>query len=219
MALIELSDYVLAPIGIGNGLKEFNFSLSMGNICAIQTDSPDDAHLFLKAVATLEYPLKGVYRFMGQRLDFSVYNNLLSIKKKIAYIAPDSAMISNRTVRENLLFMRSAFGDSLYFELDQKTLRWCRLFNLQDKLDMRPAMLNRQDVQIAITIREFAKSPKILLLERPEDLIRHSKFPVFIEILDDMVLSGLPVIFISYDKDFIKKFSNRTIRIAGGTLT
>ena len=219
MQLIELSDYTLLPIGTGNGLNGCYFSLSEGDICSIDADSPDDAHLLLKAIATLVRPVQGTYMFMGKKLGFSNYRNLLHCKKQIGYMTSDAALISNLSLRENFLLMRHYFEDSLSLDIDEKTAILCRKFNIYDKLDLRPGELRPIELRTAIAIRELSKSPAMLLIERPEDFIVFSQFDMFMEILKDTLLSGLPLVFISYDKDFINEFSNRNILISGGTLT
>lgn len=219
MHLIKLSDYTLAGAGKGNGLKSFHLSLSRGEVCSIHTDSFDDAHLLLQGLATIVRPLRGEYRFQGQVIDFSDYRNLLLYKKKIGYIASDSAMLSNKTVRENLLLAQCYFDNSLSLTLDESVLRLCGIFGIRNKLDLRPSEFDPLDLKIAISIRELTKSPELLLLERPEDFIQHSKFNLFMEILKEVVVSQVPVVFVSYDTNFVKRFSNKKILISGGTLT
>ena len=219
MQLIELSDYTLLPIGTGNGLNGFYFSLSEGDICSIDTDSPDDAHLLLRAVAMLDHAASGTYRFMGKKINFSDHRNLLSYKKKIGYVAIDASMISNMSIRENLLLMRYYFENSFFLDLSDNVKNLCAVFDIDDKLDMRPGKLRPTELRSAIVIRELAKSPDILLFERPEDFIRHEKFDLFVKLLKEMLLSGLPVVFISYDADFVKEFSNTKIIISNGNLT
>jgi ABC-type polar amino acid transport system ATPase subunit len=219
MFLIELSDYCLNATGSGNGLKNFYFTLSDGDICSIQTDSSDDAHNFLKALATLVYPVNGAYRFLGEAVNFSDYRELLPIKKKIGYIGQDSAMISNRTVRENMLLMRYYFENSLSPVLDENASKLCKMFNLQDKLDLRPGDLRPVDLRIAIAIRELSKSVDVLLLDRPEDYFGYNRFALFKEIMGDIIESVLAVVFFSHDLNFIETFSNMKILIKGGTLT
>ncbi len=218
MNLIELSDYTLSRPEKGNGLKSFHFSLSKGEVCAIHSDSFDDAHLLIKALATLVRPLQGEYRFHGQAIEFSDYRNVLSCKKKIGYIASDSAMLSNKTVRENLLLSRCYFENSLLLDLDENVSRLCSIFGIRNKLDLLPSEFNLLDLRIAISIRELTKSPELLLLERPEDFIKHSRFDLFMEILKDVILSQVPVVFISYDINFVERFSNKKILISGGRL-
>ena len=219
MPIIELTDYTLEPEGAGNGLTDFGFSLFSGDGYAIQTDSIDDAALLLKALVTLVSPRKGTYCFNDTKIDLSDYRNSLPCKRQMGYIASDTALISNRTVRENLLFMRYFHEDSLMLPLDDHAAELCRKFDIFDKLDRRPGELHPQDIKNTITIRELSKYPDVLVLERPEDFIDHTKFNLFMETVTAMTLQKLPVVFYSSDTDFIKSFSNKKLNISKGRLT
>ena len=218
MYLINLVDYTIDFPESDCSFNKLNFALSRGDAFAIIGDSPDRAHLFLKALAMIVKPVSGVFYFKDKKVDFSDYRNLLPCKKKIGYIASDSALIGNITVRENFLYMRYYFENSLSLSLDEITKKLCKKFGIYDKLDMRPGRLRSVDLRIAIAIRELAKSPDLLLIERPEDFIGHTRFDLFTEVLRDMVLTILPIVFISYDKDFIEEFSNKKIFLKNGNL-
>ena len=218
MYLINLVDYTIDSPERDCCLNKLNFGLSQGDAFAIIADSPDRAHMFLKALAMLVKPVSGEFYFKDKKVDFSDYRNLLPCKKKIGYIASDAAMISNITVRENLLYMRYYFENSLSLSLDEKADNLCKIFSIHDKLNVRPGKLRSVDLRIAIAIRELSKSPDLLLLERPEDFIGHTNFDLFTEVLRDLVLTKLPIVFISYDKDFIEEFSNKKIFLKDGTL-
>ncbi|MBU0988053.1 MAG: hypothetical protein KKH68_12460 [Proteobacteria bacterium] len=218
MYLIELSNYSIAALGSGNGLNNFYFALSDGDACAVNTDTIDDAHVFLKTLATIVRPESGTFRYKGKVIDFSDYRNLLFFKRKIGYIGQDSAMISNRTIRENLLLKRSFFQNSLSLTLDQNVVRFCKIFKIYEKLDLRPGDLRPVELRMAVAIRELTKSFDVLLLERPEDYFGHNRFDLFNEILKDTLAHGNAVVFFSHDQDFIESFSNRKILISGGTL-
>jgi ABC-type lipoprotein export system ATPase subunit len=219
MYLIELSNYTLGAEGSGNGLNNIYFALSKGDACSLQSDSIDDAHVFIKALATIVGSRTGTYRYAGAALDFSDYRKLLPFKKKIGYISQNSAMISNRTIRENLLLMRSYFNNSLALTLDDNVTRLCNAFNLQDKLDDRPGDLQPVELRMAIAIRELTKSFDVLLLERPEDYFGYNRLDLFSKILEDTLEHGHAVVFFSNDQYFTKTFSNRKVLIAGSTLT
>jgi ABC-type ATPase involved in cell division len=219
MVLIEISDYCLDAIGAGSEFNRIHFALSKSDICQIQTESTDDAHNFLKALATLVRPVSGMYRFMGEEINFSDYRKLLPIKKKIGYIGQDATMVSNRTIRENLLLMRGYYENSLSISLDEKVLRLCERFDLQNKLDVRPGELRPIDLRMAVAIRELTKPFDVLLLDCPEDYFGHSAFDPFNEVFEGISHSGKAVIFFSRDHDFAKTYPNRKILIAKGTLT
>lgn len=219
MPLINLVDYTIDFPESDCSFNKLNFALSPSDAFAIIADSSDRAHLFLKTLALLVKPVSGAFYFKDKKVDFSDYRNLLSCKKKIGYIASNSAMIGNITVRENLLYMRYYFENSLSLSLDETTKKLCKNLGIYDKLDMRPERLGSVDLRTAIAIRELAKSPDLLLVERPEDFIEHSNFAFFTEVLRDMMLTKLPVVLISYDKNFIEKFSNKKIFLKDGTLS
>jgi len=217
--LIELTDYSIAATGSGKGLKNIYFALSDGDVCSIKSDSADDAYMFLKALATLIGPENGRYCYMGETLNFTDYRKLLLFKKRIGYIGQDAAMISNKTVRENLLLSKSYFDNSLSLTLGEDAIKFCNIFNLQNKLDIRPGELRPVELRIAIAIRELTKSFDVLLLERPEDYFDLNRFDLFNAILKDTLEHGQAIVFSSNDQNFINAFSNRKILITGGTLT
>lgn len=184
----------------------------------MHADQPDDAHLFMRALATLEKPTGGDYYFQGERLDYSNYLNLLPYKRKIGYISPDSVLISNRTLRENLVMSRIYFENRADLELDGKTTELCRFFKIEDKLDMRPAHLDREDVRLAFIVRELTKGPEVILLERPRDHLGYIRFGMFLEAIRPFVEAQVPFIVLTSDEKFLRDFSNREVTIRGGTV-
>jgi len=218
MDIVELKNYSLAPLGKGLGLRPFDFRLAQEEVCSVNCELADDAHLFVRALATLENPIGGQYTFNGTPLDFSSYLNLLPYKRKISFISPDSVMIGNRTLRENLLISRLYFENKSSLELDEKTLELCKLFQIETKLDMRPAQLDNEDVRLAIIIRELSKDAEFIILERPRDHLGYKRFGAFIDLLKTFIAAGVPMVLVSSDEKISHEFSNREIIIKDGTV-
>lgn len=216
--IIEMADYTLAPSGSGSGINGFFFALSEGDVCAIEAQHPDDGSEFLRAAATLARPVKGTYRFKGKRVNLESYKDTLKYKPKIGYVAPDTALISNLTVRQNILIQRYYFENDLTIDLEERLQSICVASGICGKLDKRPAELNIMETQMAIVIREISKKPQVLLIDRPEDFIGHAKFDLLVDIFTDWIAKQKPVIFLSYDRRLIRRFANRKIYIADGTL-
>lgn len=219
MYVCELTDYGIASSDGSRNLNLFHFTISRGDVCRVQTDFLDDASLFLRALATLTAPIKGSYRFQGTPLDFSDYRNLLPVKRQIGYIAPETAMLSNRTIRQNFLLMRSYFEDSVTLTLDDVVFRLCQQFNLVGKLDLRPAELDPIDLRTAIMIRELTKSPSLLILERPEFFVGQRSLAMFMERFQSMVAARIPVVFLSGDTTLNHRFATREIIIRDKVVT
>jgi ABC-type lipoprotein export system ATPase subunit len=218
MKLIELTDYSFDSKKMDRPFKPFDFSLTLGDVVSISTDSGDDALTFLKALATLTQPLQGEYRYKQNILDFSSYKNLLDAKKNIGFITSHAALISNRTVRENLLLMKAYYTNATAYELDQRTQELCQLFSLEDKLELRPASLSDHDYRFVVTIRELMKAPQVLLLEYPEKFVGIANLGTFNDILFDMLGGEVCIVFLSEYQHFIETFSKRELVISKGTL-
>lgn len=218
MDTVELKSYSLAPIGKGLGLRPFDFRLSPGDVCSVICDLADDAHLFGRAVATLENPTGGEYRFKGEKVDFSSYLNLLPYKRKICFISPDSVLIGNRTLRENLLMSRIYFENNAHVELDDKMQQLCRLFQIEAKLDARPASLDKEDVRLAVIVRELSKDPELIILERPRDHLGYNRFGTFLDLLKTFHASRIPMVLVSSDEVLSREFSNREFIIKDGAV-
>ncbi len=219
LPLIELCDYTIASSGSGCGLPEFYLSVSHGDICAIESNNPDDAHLLLRALATLVKPSGGAYLFDGRTIDLTNYRELLEYKRQIGYIAPDAALLSNLTVRQNLLLSRYYFENNLTIDLSNDVRRLCAAFGITEILEKRAAGLNRLEVQAAIVVREIVKKPKILLLNQPETFIGHTRFDFLMDFFNQWIAERMPVVFLTYDRRLVRRFANRKILMTDGTVT
>lgn len=217
--VLELLDYSLAPIGSGHGVQQCYFALTHGDVCAINAPSVDDGNLFLRALATLVRPVKGTYIFKGRKHDSRRYGEMLCCKQKIGYAAPEAALISNLTVRQNLLLQRYYHENNLAINLDEKAMALCADFGIADKLDKRPAGLNAMEARAAIIIRELAKKPDLMLLDHPENFVGHARFEVMARLFNQLVTERLPIVFLSHDERLLGRYVNRKVIIANGSLT
>ena len=218
MNIITLENYELIDITTGSRLHNFDFSLAPGEACSISADYPDDAHLLASALATLIRPNAGKYIFMDATLDFSNYLNLLEYKKQIGYFGPDAAMVSNLTVRENLLLARIYFENALDLDLEDNVKGLCGEFDLTDKLGLRPTALSTLDIRAAILIRELTKPLKLLIMDSPEDLIGHPGFNFLVKKVENMIASGIPLVLLCENDELTARLTDREVRIPLGGL-
>jgi len=218
MKWIELENYSLPASEEGHGIEAFSFSISKGDICWLDADVTADALLFFKALATLVTPLAGTYSVEGKCLDFSRSDTLLPVKKSIGYITTHSALISNRSLRENLTLMRSYSNNTVSARIDDDIFALCRHFSIAEKVDLRPEKLEQSDRRAAIVIREVAKATRLLLLEKPEIYLGHAGFFLYDWLLRGLMDQGVPMVFTSDDKNFVDSVSNRALGLHNGQL-
>lgn len=216
MTLLELNNYTLVPEKNGKGIHRCDLYLEKKEIISIRTDSANDAHLFIKGLATLSYPVEGTYLFQDHKLDFSDYRELLSTKKKIGYLTSSTTLISNRSVRDNLCLGQVYFGNDLSMKLDQEALALCRKFKIDSLLEERPVNIGLVDNKRAMVVRELMKKPRLMLVEHPEDFSSYDDKDVLINALNEEIKTGMALVFLSDDKDFINAFPGNVLEIKDG---
>ena len=218
MAIIELREYAHAPTGRGKGLQKFSFSLSQGDAFSLHADRIDDAHLFLRALATLEPPEEGTYFFKDEALDFTKSRKLLPVRRRIAYLGTDAALIGNRTLRTNLLIGRYYHENKLDLDLNDDVLSLCRLFGIEEKLDLRPAQVALEDARAAVIVREMTKGAEVFLIEQAFVALARPVIARYIEMIRKVIDSGIPCVFYAGMPDFDSLFKKRDIHIRDGVV-
>jgi len=211
--VVTLENYALHDMTTGSRLQDFNFSLAPGEACSVSADDADAAHLFTSALATLVYPIFGRYIFLDDVLDFGKYQNLLECKKQIGYFGPDAALVSNLTIRQNLLLSRAYFENRLDLDLDDNVKNLCDAFDLTEKLDLRPTTLSPLDIRAAIITREITKPLKLFIMDSPEDLIGQPGFDSLVTRIEHRAATGIPLVLLCENDDLIDRLTDRIVRI------
>jgi ABC-type lipoprotein export system ATPase subunit len=174
--------------------------------------------LLLRALATLIRPVSGTFFFSGEQLDFSDYRRLLPIKRRIGYVAQDAALLSNRTLRQNLLTMRYYFENSLRIAIDPEVEQLSERLGLKGELDRLPADVDPVMRHIAIAVREVSKSPELLLLDRPEEAMGRERLHRFLQEAPSLLAPKSAWLCATRNSYFIDNCCNRRIRIRNGAV-
>ncbi|MDY6903621.1 MAG: hypothetical protein SWH61_02950 [Thermodesulfobacteriota bacterium] len=213
--IVSITDYVVEQNDCRLG--PLDLSIAAGEFLVIDTEFPEHASFLLRTLATLVRPLQGTYRFMGTPLRFSNYQDILEYKKRIGYLSAGIGMISNRTIMSNLLLPRYYAENSLSLALAPETENLCERFGLTGRLLRQVTDATNWDLRTATIIRELMKHPDLLLVERPEEMVPPGTRTVLVDILQQAIADGKPVILFSRDRKFLERLSpTGRVEITGG---
>ncbi len=215
--IIDITDLELMSPGMPGHDDAHRLAVAHGDVIAVFTDSPADGRHLLRILATLEQPERGQYRFNGKPVDLKDYRQCLAVKRQIGYVAPDAAMISNRTLRENLLLTRFYSENDLTIDIDETVGSLCRGAGLSQMLNRRPSVLSGRELLKAIAIREMGKAPAVMLIDRPENFMECSEGDSIFNHLKNMVRSGTAVVFVSHNAK-VNGLANRQLTVIGGEI-
>ncbi|PIE75369.1 MAG: hypothetical protein CSA18_00345 [Deltaproteobacteria bacterium] len=177
-------------------MEPFSLKVNKGEICLVESDNDKFLSVFFQALATL-IPLKGEFFFQGERIDLSDYTRLISLKRKIGFLGPSYALLSNRSLIENLQLMRLWEEDSLEISMDDDFIEKCNDAGIYEFLHSRPAGLSEEIQRGTFIVREFLKMPEIFLLETPYLFARGKIKHIFKKMLRAFYEKNIPVVYYS----------------------
>ncbi|WP_372680151.1 ATP-binding cassette domain-containing protein [Desulfosarcina sp.] len=215
--IIDITHLALSSPGMFLNGDAHRLAVYHGDVVAVLTDSPADGRHLLRVMATLAQPERGEYRFNGKIMDLKDYRQCLEVKRQIGYVAPDAALLSNQTLRENLLLSRFYAENDLSIALDNTLDSLCEGAGLSRMLDRRPSVLSDGELLKAIAVREMGKAPAVMLIDRPENFMEISENDNIFNHLRNMIGSGTAVVFVSHHSEMIG-LANRQLTVAGGEI-
>ena len=215
--ILEITGLVISPAGELGSCGSDRLAIMCGDTIAIDASAAINCRKLLRILATLEPPERGKYRFNGIALDVSDYRQCLAVKRQIGYLTTDAVMVSNRTIRENLLLSRFYHENDLSIDLDETMALLCRDAGLSDDLERRPSELNDSALMKTIAIREMGKRPLLMLIDRPENFIRVAPDDVIFNHLKHMVQLKTAVVFFSTNKA-MSDLGRRQLTLHNGTI-
>jgi len=219
MELVRLVDLRLEDRQQRHGLTAFNLTLSAGDAYSIYTDSPEQAHLLVRGIATLQTPKTGKVFFKKKEVDVSDYEALLSYKKNVGYVAADATLIKKASAFDNLMLMQYYHEDSIAAEMPERVRALCRLFGLENSLYLQPWQLQPEQNRLFVIIRELAKDPAVLLMERPGDYLRDENLELLKTILKDRAEKEQALVLFSAQQNLVEALCQKQINILDGKVS
>lgn len=167
----------------------------------------------LKLLSGLIIPDKGQIKIYDMDINHIKANKELEIRKKIGFVFQDTALLSNLSIKDNLLLPLlvhySYLSDKKREEMVDEVLD---LVKFHDSPLQRPAQLSFGEKKIVAFARAIITEPEILFLDEPVTSIDSTIKKTIIKIIDDYNnKSGKTVIIATYDKDIIHNFSDNLI--------
>ena len=148
-------------------------------------------------------------------LGMDVRKNPLDIKQRIGYIPEQAALYEVLTPNEYLNFVGKLY------QLDETTIYkkgmdLLKLFELDDKADMRMNNFSKGMKQKVLLISGLIHNPEIIFLDEPLSGLDANAVILVKEILAQLKQAGKTIFYSSHIMDVVEKISDRIIIISKG---
>jgi putative ABC transport system ATP-binding protein len=213
-----LVDGLTASYGMGNVLTEVSFQVDKGEFVGIYGRSGCGKSTLLHVLGGLHRPLEGRVVVSGLEVSSSSDDELLTLRRNhVSFVFQQSFLISEMTLRENVLFPlllqnrsrmeRNDLADNILKRLD--------LFDRRDHLPVELSGGQRQRGAIA---RSLVTCPDVLLVDEPTGALDEESGKQVLRAISELAHEqGATVLMVSHD-DLALSYADRLIHLVDGRI-
>ena len=140
------------------------------------------------------------------------------LRRKIGIVFQDFQLLTDRTVNDNLLFVRKATGWSEKSRMDERVQQVLEKVGLANKGYKMPHELSGGEQQRVSIARALLNDPELILADEPTGNLDPETTEEILDLLFEISRSGRSVIMATHDYTHMKKINTRVVRSEDGKL-
>jgi phospholipid/cholesterol/gamma-HCH transport system ATP-binding protein len=201
-------------------LENINLSIYKNTFTTIIGKSGAGKTSLLKLIAGIYYPDKGEVKIFSNNLNVLTSQEMISLRKKMGFVFQDSALISNLSIKENLMLPLSYHEYNISVkDKNEVILDALDKINLTDTLDQRPAQLSLGEQKLIAMARAMILKPEILFLDEPLAYLDELNMKKVLFLIEEYFKNhNATVIAVSNIKSIVNMLSERIILIDNKTI-
>lgn len=176
-----------------------SFSLQKGEILSLFGGSGTGKSVCLRSIIGLERPDAGEILFHGRDISKLTENQLIAVRKKIAYVFQNGALFDSMTVEENLAYPLIEHTNLSDEEIKKKIGDLLLLIGMQGSENLLPASLSGGMQKRVGLARSIILEPEIILYDEPTAGLDPQNTKNLLEIMDKLRSMGRTGIFVTHD--------------------
>lgn len=198
-------------VSTDGGLKELSLEIPVDGCTVIDDQAETQSPHILRVLAGLEAITGGKVCIDGtpSREFFSSR----SLHQVFGYVFDEGIMLSNLSLRENIMLPLRRFGkDKPKDRIEVSLEKWMQRFGLDIDLGLRPAVVNAARLKYISYIRALLLEPDILVIDDPYYLLNKKERAVMLGVLNGLK-RDTALLIASTDDDFTVVFADTTLHL------
>lgn len=198
-------------------LKNISQSIYEGEVISIIGPSGSGKSTFLRCLNLLERPSSGNVFFEGVNItDKKV--NIDMHRQKIGMVFQLFNVFPHLTVLENITLAPVLERRIPKEEAEKQAISLLERVGLEDKKNEYPTKLSGGQKQRLAIVRALAMEPKVILFDEPTSALDPEMVKEVLEVIKDLVLSGMTIVIVTHEMAFAKEVSDRVLFMDGGII-
>lgn len=202
-------------------LHDLNLEQKSGEILCISGESGVGKTTLLRCILGLEQADSGEIIISGKKLcnyennkvAYAKGDELLAIKKELGLVFQNFNLFPHKSVLENIIL--SPVHQKLMTKecASQKAIKLLHQMNLIGKENMYPYQLSGGQKQRVSIARAAILNPSIICFDEPTSALDDKNTDEIKKIIKTMAQSGIAVLIISHDREFVKSLADKIITL------
>ncbi|MBI4404615.1 MAG: ABC transporter ATP-binding protein [Deltaproteobacteria bacterium] len=198
--------------------KDINLMVNNGEILTLMGGSGSGKSVLLRSLIGLEKPDRGEIYFHDQEITQLSEEDLISVRKRIAYVFQYGALFDSLTVMENLAYPLIEHTQLDEKQIRDKVLETLKKLNLEGTHNLRPADLSGGMQRRVGVARSIIMDPEIILYDEPTTGLDPYNSKQIINIMVQLKNSGVTAVLVTHDMHTIFAVSDRIAFLKDGVI-
>lgn len=198
-------------------LNDINLSIEKGEFIFLTGASGAGKTTLLKLMYKEELPSKGQILIDSVNINLIPPKKLFKLRRSIGIIFQDFKLLLNRTIYENVSIPLVVRGEKKSV-LDRMVNSALSVVGLTHRRNYIPAHISGGEQQRVAIARAIVGNPKIIIADEPTGNLDTELSIEILKIFERINSNGITVIFATHDKNLIKMFPKRMIKLEKGRL-
>jgi len=197
-------------------LDSVSFDIFRGEVHGIVGENGAGKSTLMKILAGSQTADEGSITLEGRQVRF--HNPLEAQRAGIGIVYQELSVFPNLSIAENVFANRQPGISGLLrrHELHRRTRNLLDLFGLPMDPGTPVRMLGMADRQITEILRAVSLDPKVLILDEPTSSLTQAEVERLFQLVEQLKLRGLTVLYISHQLDEILRLSDRVTVLRDG---
>lgn len=195
-----------------------NLEVYPGEVLTLMGGSGSGKSVLLRSIIGLEKPDKGKILFNGQDIVKLNEEELVPIRKKIAYVFQYGALFDSITVHENLAYPLREHTDLSEKEIHEKVMVTLEKLGLTGSEYLLPSSLSGGMQRRVGVARSIIMDPEVILYDEPTTGLDPYNTSQIVKIIKQLKSQGATSILVTHDMPTIFKVSDRVAFLKNGKI-
>jgi len=141
------------------------------------------------------------------------------LRRKMGMVFQDFQLLTDRNVKDNLLFVLQATGWKDREAMDSRIEHVLAVVGLGHKIDKMPHQLSGGEQQKVVIARALLNDPELLLVDEPTGNLDPQSSEEVLNTLVELKKSGKAILMATHDMLVMEKYPSRILWFADGKVT